>query len=631
MSLEGLGLSALSRSSPVSGGRLEQMVRFFLLCLLALPTCWGDDAPCDARLTKLVGERGATIKVCIQTERLIPNRPVIFAVLNFDEQSEHFGNRVLVLDVQAATAGRRQIVFEDRAGIDLLPFLFCGRKTLAAISDFDRSGRIAWAIVRLSDTGSALDIRCWDPSAGAFRPVGPWARNEDEWYQQKTFSVEEELHGMVEVNDGEIRLPTANPVTYKLDGSRFVKAAPVAQRPAAAAVCGKRETCRMVASKPAGTAPTASALTVVEVRLGLKDKTDDAPDEGCRDGNGGYNGGTEYWLLAPPAPPDRLLALCNDGYGAAGVGEDRVEIGNNRLTYTQVGGSNDRWETSRVMQLSPRRALSIDSCSYRATTPGSGVAMHAEITAMKVQSVAQDDRHPAMANDGPGCPSVKGFWNPQPGPGLMAGLALPIAAENGSSEYPSGIPLGSCAVRLGTPDTPGFNVYGTPLLQRGAELRIIALDRHTLVLQLHDPQPAAAGVNWVQSDHLEIWTGKDISGMHNRPDPADIAQVGIGLDGKVYAGLGKPALPAVKHTEARDEAGRPVHVLEVRWKDENALAAGVVVAYSQAEGGRQSYVFSTAGIVRNRPLYLPALAELPVSCGVADGRWSVTGNSGKLE
>jgi len=193
-----------------------------LLCLFALPVFGAVDAPCDARLTKLAGEHGAAMKVCIQTERLIPNRPVILAVLNFDEQSENFGNHVLVLDGQAATAGRRQIVFEDRGGIDILPFLFRGSKTLAAISDFDRSGRIAWAIVRLFDTGAALDIWCWDPSAGAFRQVGPWARNEDGWYQAKTFYVEQELRGMVLVNDAEIRLPTANPVTYKLDGSRFV-------------------------------------------------------------------------------------------------------------------------------------------------------------------------------------------------------------------------------------------------------------------------------------------------------------------------------------------------------------------------------------------------------------------------
>jgi hypothetical protein len=35
--------------------------------------------------------------------------------------------------------------------------------------------------------------------------------------------------------------------------------------------------------------------------------------------------------------------------------------------------------------------------------------------------------------------------------------------------------------------------------------------------------------------------------------------------------------------------------------------------------------------VRNRPLYLPPPGEIPVSCGLVNGRWSVTGNTGKLQ
>ncbi len=609
------------------------MIRFLgSICLLAAPIWAADDTVCDAKLTKVVGNRQATMKVCILTERLIPNRPAIFAVLNFGEQSEHFGNQVIVLDGQAAAAGRREVIFEDRGGIDLEPFLFRGKKTLWAISDFDRSGRIGWAILQESDTGVSLDIESWDPSAGGFRPVAPWAKNEDGWYQEKTFYVEEELQGMVEVDDSQIRLPAASrAVTYKLDGGRFVKAAETVQQPSATAVCGTRKTCRVLASKPAGKTEKGVPLTVVEVSLGLKDKPDDSPDEGCRDGNGGFNGGTEYWLLAAPAQPDRLLALCNDGYGAAGIGDDHVEIAENRLTYTQEGGSNDRWKGTQLVQLSPRRILSTDSCAYRDTIPGSGVASHSEIGAMLVQSVAQDDRNPVFANAEPACPAVKGFWNAQPGPGLMAGVAVPMAAESERSKYVSGTPLGSCAVNVGTAATPGFTVYGTPLPQRRAELRMIALDRQTLVLQLHDPQPGAPGANWVQSDHVEIWIGKDASGMHNRPDAPQTAQIGIGLDGKVYAGLGKPPLAAVKHTEARDESGRSVHILEIHWEDDSALTAGVSVVYSQSVAGRQSYVFSTAAIAHNRPLYLPALGAIPVSCGIVDGRWKVTGGSGKLQ
>jgi hypothetical protein len=250
---------------------------------------------------------------------------------------------------------------------------------------------------------------------------------------------------------------------------------------------------------------------------------------------------------------------------------------------------------------------------------------------MKVLSVAQDDRDPAFSNKDPDCPAVTGASNAQPGPGLMAAIAVPAVSQPDAPQYRSGTPLGSCAVRVGTTDTPGFGVYGTPLVQRRAELRMIGIDRQTLVLQLYDPQPAPAGASWVQSDHLEIWTGKDRSGEHNRPEAAATAQIGVDLDGKVYAGLGKPALPVVKHSKTIDESGRPVHLFELRWPDDDALTAGVAVVYSQADRGRQSYVFATTGIVRNRPLYLPAFSELPLSCGVVDGRWNITANSGELQ
>jgi hypothetical protein len=606
------------------------MIRFFLLFLIALPF-WADDVACDAKLARVAGERGAELKVCTVTDRLVPNRSVILAVLNFDEQSPQFGNKAVVLDAGSASAGRRQVLYEDRVGgIDLQPFLFRGKKTLFAISDFDRTGRIGWAIAILHDTGSSLRVQYWDPATGGFQPLTPWATGEGGLFQEKSFYVEGELRGMIEVQDAAIRIPSSPPVVYNLERGRFLKAMQAASQPVPS-ICGSRKTCRVATSTPAGKSATGSPLTVVKLTLGLKDKPEDAPDEGCRDVSGGFNGGVEYWLLAPPAQPVRLLALCNDGYGAAGVGDDRVEVQSNRLIYTQEGGSNDRWKSTRTVQLSPRRGLSIDSCAYRATSPGSGVADHADLSSLKVLSVAQDDRDPAFADKDAGCPAVRAASNAQPGPGLFAGIAVPAVSQTAGAQYRSGTPLGNCAIRVGTPDTPGFGVYGTPLVQRRAELRMIALDRQTLALQLYDPQPAPSGTSWVQSDHFEIWTGKDRSHEHNRPEAAATAQIGVDLDGKVYAGVGKPAVPEVKHSKTSDESGRPVHLFELRWPDEDALAAGVAVVYSQADRGRQSYVFATTGIVRNRPLYLPAFSELPLSCGVVNGRWNVTTNSGELQ
>src|ERR1035438_10602351 len=55
-----------------------------------------------------------------------------------------------------------------------------------------------------------------------------------------------------------------------------------------------------------------------------------------------------------------------------------------------------------------------------------------------------------------------------------AGAAVPLAAEESRSTYPTGAPLGNCALRLGTAGAPGFAIYGTPNPERRAEVRAAA-------------------------------------------------------------------------------------------------------------------------------------------------------------
>ncbi|MCA9618751.1 MAG: hypothetical protein KC731_07010 [Myxococcales bacterium] len=46
-----------------------------------------------------------------------------------------------------------------------------------------------------------------------------------------------------------------------------------------------------------------------------------------------------------------LTTLCNDGHGAAGVGEDRITVDGGRLTHEQRGGSAWRWSRHSVIDL----------------------------------------------------------------------------------------------------------------------------------------------------------------------------------------------------------------------------------------------------------------------------------------
>src|SRR5215475_8053469 len=122
-------------------------------------------------------------------------------------------------------------------------------------------------------------------------------------------------------------------------------------------ICGTRSTCRMTTLQSAGKSDAGTPLLVAELHFGLADKPKDGPEEGCRTGNDDNDGGVEYWLVEGDKAPRLLLALCNDGYGAAGVGYDEVHIGPNRFTHLQDGGSNDRWENIDTISLSPQHML----------------------------------------------------------------------------------------------------------------------------------------------------------------------------------------------------------------------------------------------------------------------------------
>jgi hypothetical protein len=147
-------------------------------------------------------------------------------------------------------------------------------------------------------------------------------------------------------------------------------------------------------------------------------------------------------------------------------------------------------------------------------------------------------------------------------------------------------------------------------------------------VQIHEPDPGPPGATWVASDHVEIWTTSFDPEMHNRANPTLVKQIGIGLDGAVHRGVGNPVPPKIRRWQGRDDSGRPVIVMMLRWSKQDALAPGVAVAYSQAANGRQARLIATTGIAKGRSLYLPSLQFIPVRCGLANGRWDVIANTG---
>lgn len=394
-----------------------------------------------------------------------------------------------------------------------------------------------------------------------------------------------------------------------------------------ATICGQRSFCTQAAVHDAGTAADGAPRLVAEIRLTLADRPKDASEEGCRS-DSGFDGGSEVWIVNGNSPPVRLLALCNNGYGASGVGEDEIEVEDNRLTHTQHGGSAWRWQTATTWRLEPPTRIETVDCSYHTLSPGSGTLTQADLWNLRLRSFGFDNRDPAAADE-IGCPeSAPASPLARPASGLLAALVLPGFGAGDDPrqmrQVPTGAALADCALAVSTDGANGFLVHGRPSTGEAAEMRIVADSGSSLVVQVFDPLARANrfATSWVHQPHVELWripqSGDSFAGYSN---PKNVEQIGIDLDGKPWPGINAGKLPGVERWTTRDEKGREVIAMRVTWAEEDALAWGIAAVYSQAEQGRQARLVATTGIERNRPLFLPPARRFDRDCALENGLW----------
>jgi hypothetical protein len=407
-----------------------------------------------------------------------------------------------------------------------------------------------------------------------------------------------------------------------------------------AAICGARATCTLGKSYDAGKSAQGSPLTVVEAHFGVQDRSGLAPDDGCRTEDDKRDGGVEYWLLDKAAAPRRILTLCNDGYGAAGIGEDWVTVGPNRLVHEQSGGSAWRYHSTTTYTLAPWRMVSERDCGFHDAAEVTGTTTDIDYLDMTARSIAKDSTN---KDNGIGCPEwpaeASRHFAPVPGPGVFAAydiMAPFLGTDPDRTKIPNGTVIGDCVAAMTTSGANGFVVYGNRAdAAQAAEIRVLAESLASLLIQVFDPlaaqQAAPAGTSWINLPHLEIWIGHNDTNVFTRLPLAELSQIGIDLDGRVHEGVGKKsALPAVKRWQASDASGRPVVVLRLHWADEYALLHGAAIVYSQAQAGKQARMVATTGIVNNQPLYVPEVVSIPKSdtdpqpgrCRIDQGRLS---------
>jgi hypothetical protein len=408
------------------------------------------------------------------------------------------------------------------------------------------------------------------------------------------------------------------------------------------AICDTRASCKITQTTDAGKDDDGKSLAVVEVHLAFEDKPAEAPDEGCSTDTDSTNkdGGVEYWLIRAGDAPEQLLSLCNDGYGAAGMGEDQVTVGNNRLVHGQSGGSAWRWDSVVTYSLSPFRELHERSCSYNTLMPNSGTVLDLDMRTLQARSLGwrgttgmTSSSGEASDDDGEmACPawpeSLDRNFVAQPSPDSVAAYVVPAPLGSAADPVTTGTVLGNCSLELSTDGKNGFLVFGKPADERGsADIRIIAQGYNELLLQLYDPTAekevaASAGKSWIHAPHFEIWTAVEAPVDENAQDtdqapPLNLFQIGVGLDGKLYPGAGNPTdLPTIERWSGTDEQGRTVQLIRLHWEDQYAFLSGLGVVYSQPQNGKQARLISTASIVKNKPLFLPTVwAHQPEDSG----------------
>jgi hypothetical protein len=390
-----------------------------------------------------------------------------------------------------------------------------------------------------------------------------------------------------------------------------------------AAICGSRETCTTT-PVDAGEGPGQVKLTVVDVHFGLADKPDDAPEDGCIGDRESADapdrdGGRELWLIAGGAAPKRILALCNDGYGAAGMGEDMIEVHPNLITWGQSGGSSWRWLSTRQIRLMPLAVVKEFDCSFHNVAPGTGTVTEIDRETLQARSVGAAAGHKFSEDDEMGCPDWPGGDAALPaGPDYAGGYAIPFPNAGPTDDgkgFPEGTVLADCALELATDGLSGFMVHGKPIDEGAAILRAIKESDSSLLIQVFDPTAAAElksgkAKSWVGQPHIEVWVGEMGNPEDNDGPNGEnyiYRQFAIGLDGKTYPGVNAfEPLPTVTHWAAKDELGHDVIVYRVKWEGDNAWPSfGVGVVYSQARDGKQVRMVSNAQIRKNKPLYLP--------------------------
>jgi hypothetical protein len=371
---------------------------------------------------------------------------------------------------------------------------------------------------------------------------------------------------------------------------------------------GRGGPCRVTAVHDAGTGADGTALKVVELAL------HDQPGQDWKEP------GSPCWpyemhlvvLRGESVVRRQLLSeICNDGYGAAGMGTDELEVGPNRYRHLQAGGSNWRWDRSRTLQLDPLRIVA-ESGSGSWTVAHNAHEEHWSWESYTgrvewfVPTCGQDGSMPEPSGEAP--PSFE--YRPIPKVEMDAGF---LGAGWKQTR------LGSCSAVAG--DGDGYVVHGPTEAEPGdASLRAVLVAERVLLVEVRDDRFVSGAQSWLHDDHVELWVGPEADHTRQclerelRP-----VQWGVSVsDGKAFAAHGRPAaLPAVERQQLAPDAVLLKIVLPEK-------PGRLTVLYSDSDDGRtQKRLVATSALKFGSLPTLGAARSIDprlAICAVRDGK-----------
>ena len=398
-------------------------------------------------------------------------------------------------------------------------------------------------------------------------------------------------------------------LTITPDASADAAPDATAHGPPDAGLCQGRGRCRIAQRHNAGADGEGAALEVVRLALDPRDNAG-LPPEADLDRCVAY----EYVLVRRKAQDVErrpLLRLCNDGYGAAGMGEDRIEVGANRVILKRRGGSAWRWISTWTLQLSPLRLLGESTQGFWALGPNEETCAWSRDTwsgecAWSVFLCTDDGDVPNYDQDSTAT-EVSGRYRVIPQVQMPSGWS-----ETGWKSAA----LGSCSVQVDSDDGP-FIVHGGIGEAGDAILRVVAGNDGVFYIEIVDDYWQQTAESWVDTDHIEIWTHSAMGYMDQCIDRSGKPkQWGIDVfDDVVRSAANKPQSPPQVTRHPVIKNGK-LHAMRLR------VAFGkhpgmITVVYSDSdERQKQERLIATSALKYNTAWTLGGLRRIPQSDAV---------------